>query len=51
MMQYSNSEWNYNLKGKRELHEYKDSPVKLTILVSVHVRVVSSLFMCSNNKK
>ena len=50
-MQYSNSEWNYNLKRSRELHECKDSPVKSTILVPVYVRVVFFLFICSNNNK
>ena len=28
MIQYNNSEWDYNLKRRRELHEYKDFPVK-----------------------
>ena len=51
MIQYSYSEWNYNLKRSRELHEYKDSPVKSTILVPIYVRVVSSLFVSSNNNK
>ena len=51
MIKYSNSEWNYNLKRRRELHEYKESPVKSTSLVPVYIRVVSSLFICSNINK
>ena len=51
MMQYSDSEWNYNLNRRRELHEYENSPVKLTLLVPVYVKVVSSLYICSNNNK
>ena len=52
MMQYSNREWNYNLKRRSEFYTYKVSPVKTTILVLVYVRVVSSLFsVWSNNNK
>ena len=52
MMQYSNKEWNYNLKRRSKFHTYKDSPAKITILVPVYVRVVSSLFsVWSNNNK
>ena len=51
MMQYSYTEWNYNLKRRRELHECKDSPVKSIISVPVYVMVFSSLFICSNNNK
>ena len=52
MIQYSNKEWNYNLKRRRDLHAYKDSPVKTTISTPVYVRVISSLFLvCSNNNK
>ena len=40
------------MKRRRELHAYKDSPVKTTILVPVYVRVVPSPFLvCSNNNK
>ena len=52
MMQYSNGEWNYNLKRRRELHAYKDSPAKTITLVPVYIRVVSFLFLgCSKNNK
>ena len=52
MMKYSNREWNYNMKLRRELHAYKDSPIKTTILVLEYIRIVSNLFLfCSINNK
>ena len=52
MMQYNIIEWNCNLKRRRELHFYKDSLVKTTILVPVYIWVVSSLFLvCRYNNK
>ena len=49
MLQSSPKRWNYDLKRRRELNFYKDSPVKTIALVPVSVKVLSSLSLSYNN--
>ena len=49
MLQSSPKGWNFNLKRRRELNTYKDSPVKIITLVPVSINGFSSLSLGSNS--